>query len=511
MSMIRQQSIKKQLIGISMATTAAALFMAVFLLSAYELIMFKRSLVDNLSSQARIIGFNSAAALAFNAPKDAEETLSALRASPNIIDAVIYRGNGEMFVRYQRDGRKEPYAPPTPGSADRRLSFDRMSIMQPIVVDGETIGSLFIRSDIMQLKSRILWSGAGIIVVLFCVLPAAYLLLSRLQRRITEPIYALAQLTETVTGERNYSLRTSIYRQDELGILSKGFNAMLEQIQKRDAELEAHRRRLEQEVAERTAELKRSNDALQQFAYIASHDLQEPLRKVAAFGDRLKTKFSGVLDAQGRDYLERMQAAAGRMSTLITDLLAYSRITTKAQPIVPIDLAGVVREVLSDLEVRLEQTGGRVEVGDLPLIDADPLQMRQLFQNLIGNGLKFHKPGEAPVLKVSGRIVSGRPDDREAGALLEITVEDNGIGFDEKYLDRIFEVFQRLHGRSEYDGTGIGLAVCRKIVERHRGTITAKSAPGRGSAFIVTLPVGRRKGDRDNGSGKQNDNDPDGG
>jgi signal transduction histidine kinase len=180
------------------------------------------------------------------------------------------------------------------------------------------------------------------------------------------------------------------------------------------------------------------------------------------------------------------------MQTLIDDLLVFSRITTKAQPFVPVSLAGVTREVLSDLEVLIQQTGGCVEVDELPTIDADPLQMRQLLQNLIGNALKFYRENELPFVRIYSQIIGQEQELAEnsvSAALCQITVEDNGIGFDQKYCDRIFQVFQRLHGRSEYKGTGMGLAICRKIVERHGGSITTESMPGQGAKFIVTLPV----------------------
>jgi signal transduction histidine kinase len=238
--------------------------------------------------------------------------------------------------------------------------------------------------------------------------------------------------------------------------------------------------------------LERSNSELQDFASVASHDLQEPLRKVQAFSDRLKTKYASVLDEQGRDYLERVQNAAGRMQTLINDLLTYSRVATKAKPFVPTNVQSITREVISDLEARIEQVNGKVEVGELPTLDADPLQVRQLMQNLIGNSLKYRKPDVPPIVRVSSRTLR---EDPAAGAqkpspqFCQILVEDNGIGFEEIYAERIFTIFQRLHGRSEYEGTGVGLAVCRKIVERHGGTITARSKPGEGSTFLVNLPV----------------------
>jgi light-regulated signal transduction histidine kinase (bacteriophytochrome) len=240
-------------------------------------------------------------------------------------------------------------------------------------------------------------------------------------------------------------------------------------------------------------ELQRSNRELQDFAYVASHDLQEPLRKIQAFGDRLAARAGAALDEQGRDYLARMQGAASRMQALIQDLLAYSRVTTRPQPFVPVNLYPLAQEAVGDLQVRIAATSGRVYIGPLPTVQADLTQMRQLLLNLVGNAVKFHRPGVPPVVRVKGRLLPA--DEAPAGADVlswaEVTVADEGIGFDEKYLDRIFAPFQRLHGRGEYEGTGMGLAICRRIAERHGGTLTAHSQPGRGSAFIIRIPAVR--------------------
>lgn len=233
-------------------------------------------------------------------------------------------------------------------------------------------------------------------------------------------------------------------------------------------------------------DLESKNRELQNFAYVASHDLQEPLRKVQTFGDRLQSHAGPSLDEQSRDYLGRMQNAASRMQSLIHDLLAFARVTTHARPFVPIDLGQVCREVLTDLEVRTEQTGAKITVEQMPTLAADPLQMRQLLQNLIANALKFRRVDVPPEVCIRARDV--RMDGQD---WVEIEVRDNGIGFDMKYADKIFAMFQRLHGREEYEGTGIGLAICRKIVERHGGTICADSAAGKGTTFIVRLPTVR--------------------
>ena len=243
----------------------------------------------------------------------------------------------------------------------------------------------------------------------------------------------------------------------------------------------------DEKLQEFARQLERSNRELQDFAYVASHDLQEPLRKIVVFGERLKEKNAGKFGPESVDYLNRMQSAAGRMQTLINSLLSFSRVTSKAQPFTPVNLAEVAAGVVEDLEGRIELVKGRVEVGSLPVIDAEALQMRQLLQNLIGNALKFRRSEEPPVVKIEAQII---PDpDAPEKQLCRLMVSDNCIGFDEKYLDRIFNVFQRLHTRNEYEGTGMGLAIVKKIALYHGGNVTAKSKLGEGSTFILTVPV----------------------
>lgn len=249
------------------------------------------------------------------------------------------------------------------------------------------------------------------------------------------------------------------------------------------------RRRATEEAQERHArELARSNAALEEFARVVSHDLQEPLRKIVSYNGRLVDAAAEVLEGRARGYLDRVVDASHRMQVLINDLLVLSRVTTRGQALDRVDLGSIAREVVADLEARIDETGGRVEIGELPVIDADPLHMRQLLQNLLGNALKYHRQGVPPVVHIAG------VDD---GHWAEMIVTDNGIGFEPRYAEKIFGLFQRLHRREEYDGTGAGLAICQKIAERHGGRIVARGVPGEGSAFHVTLlvnqprPVGR--------------------
>lgn len=248
------------------------------------------------------------------------------------------------------------------------------------------------------------------------------------------------------------------------------------------------------DLTDLNAELKRSNENLQRFAYVASHDLQEPVRKIQAFAELLKDQYADQL-GEGIGLLERMYSASGRMSTLISDLLAFSTISTKQDSRSQVDLAEVVNQVLTDLEVRVQETGAVIHVDPLPTLLGDTTQLSQLFLNLISNALKFQRPGVSPVIQINAQHITAkhvpatvRPA-RTARAYYCIMVSDNGIGFDEKYTDRIFQVFQRLHSKKEYSGTGIGLAICEKVVTNHGGAITAKSQPGEGAIFYVYLPV----------------------
>ncbi len=239
-----------------------------------------------------------------------------------------------------------------------------------------------------------------------------------------------------------------------------------------------------EELARANAELKARNCELQEFAYVASHDLQEPLRKIRAFSEILMCEHTAQLDEEGLQFLDKVQDASERMAQLISDLLALSRINTQSVRTTEVDLNRIAADVVQDLETRIDETGGRVEVEALPTIRAGATHMRQLLQNLIGNGLKFHRAGVRPVV-----VVSAETSTREGTDWMRLRVADNGIGFDPRFLDRVFAPFQRLHGGRRYAGSGIGLSICRRIAERLGGSITAESREGEGATFIVDLPL----------------------
>lgn len=231
-----------------------------------------------------------------------------------------------------------------------------------------------------------------------------------------------------------------------------------------------------------------SNKDLQDFAYMASHDLREPLVLIQAFSERLRKRCADDFSERGIEYLNRIESSTARMQELINGILTYSRVATKGHPFMDVDIRHILLELISDLELRLKQAGGRVDIGSFPPIKADPLQVRQLFQNLITNAIKYRRTEAPPVVRIYSETFIACHDENRT-EYCRITVEDNGIGFEQNSVEQIFGLFQRLHGRSEYEGTGIGLAVCKRIVDRHDGDIAAESIPGKGSKFIVTLPV----------------------
>ncbi len=348
------------------------------------------------------------------------------------------------------------------------------------------IPSSFAFADVEKTTIRnLLWiSGVGLFALL-----AAWLLSEAFAVR---QINQLVSTTQSLASGDLAARTTGGYDRGEFGVLNRAIDEMAQALSTREYE----REKAEEEIREYASNLERSNRDLMDFANIASHDLQEPLRKISTFGDLLLIRHSETLDQQGKDYLDRIRSSANRMQNLIIDLLTYSRISTTAQPVDLVDLNDILHQVLTDLELQIEQNEAIINYTDLGKIYADPVQMQQLFLNLIGNSLKFRKPDVPVIVDIVGEAHSMPESNFGNGnaRFYEIAISDNGIGFNPKYVDRIFQPFQRLHPREQYEGTGMGLAICRKIVERHDGEITVQSQPGQGTTFIVKLPINPKEG-----------------
>jgi signal transduction histidine kinase len=322
-------------------------------------------------------------------------------------------------------------------------------------------------------------------VILAVCLTVAVLLAFFAQRLISTPIQRLVAAAQEISTSGNYAVRVVKQTDDEIGVLIDEFNAMLTQLQSRDRQLAEHREHLEEQVERRTQQLSatatdlaRSNTELEQFAYVASHDLQEPLRMVSSYLQLLQRKYQGQLDASADKYIAYAVDGAARMQRMINDLLAYSRVMTRGKAPAATDCERAWSDALANLERRIQENAAVVTHDPLPTVQADASQLIQVFQNLIGNAVKYHG-AETPRVHGSAQ--------RRPGHWL-FSIRDNGIGIEPQYFERIFVIFQRLHGKEEYSGTGIGLAVCKKIVERHGGTIWVESQYGAGSTFYFTIP-----------------------
>lgn len=337
--------------------------------------------------------------------------------------------------------------------------------------------------------------STGILVVALLV---DFFLISR---SILRPLARLREGARTI-GAGNLGYRMKDDAGDEVGELSHALNRMAENLHQTTTSRDElarevnQRRQAERRLQQTLTELRESNEQLQRFAFISAHHLREPLRKITAFGDRLSRRTAGELNKANQRDLDYMCKAAMHMQDLVSDLRSYAQVVRREIRFTSTDLTAVTEEALAELQPVLEEMDGTVEIGNLPTIEADPGRIQRLMRNLIENALKFHQEDQPPAVTVEGRI-----EDEAPTASCVVEVCDNGIGFKEKYKDRIFSIFGRLHPRDTYEGTGIGLAVCAKIVHQHGGTIHAHSAPGEGSTFIVQLPAQHFEGEH---SGKTN-------
>jgi signal transduction histidine kinase len=509
--MMLNMTIKRKLVATMMVICVFSLATAGTAFVAWSLRMYRQATADNLMTTAAMIASQTKAAVAFDDAKDAEKTLSTLKAQPAIVAADLHTRTGKHFASYSRDENQTSHKDLE--RLQRGYEFLPQGIIatQPIELDGETVGTVTILSDISQISRMLNNSTRVVACVIIVVAVLGYVVAARMQRYISRPILSLAETARIVSRDKDYSVRATRVSDDETGLLFDAFNEMLNQVQISQAELIEAKANLEQKVLDRTQalttevqsrkeaqmrlvsmnkdlakaieKLEQSNQQLQEFAYVASHDLREPLRKISSFGRLLQDSLQDKLTADDKENFEFMIDGAQRMQQMIEALLTYSRVTTHGAEFRPVDL-NLILEQLKTLELaaKLEDVpGSSIEVpASLPVVQADPIQMRQLLQNLIANGMKYQPKSGIPKITVRAT----KTEDN----MIKVEVEDNGIGIKEEYYNTVFTMFRRLHSRSEYEGTGIGLAVCKRIVERHNGKIGLTSVVGKGTTFWFTVP-----------------------
>ena len=471
---LRDIPIRRKLMVIILATTVTAVLFARVVFFGYEFLTFRAAILRQLSTVGKVIAANSTAALAFDNPGDATETLTALKAEEHVVAAALYDKSGKLFAKYPADISTNQL-PATPQAAG--YHFEHLSLVgfQTVTQGEKNLGMLYVKLDTGDSMHQWLVNSVLIAVVVIAIaILVAYLLSKVLQKQISEPILALAKTAKAISVNRDFSVRATKISNDELGLLTDAFNEMLTENCKLNITLE-------QRVKERTAQLEAANKELEAFSYSVSHDLRAPLRHVSGFTDMLRQTSQTNLDEAGRRYLGIISDSSKKMGALIDDLLVFSRMGRSLMNKTRVKTNDLVTEVLHDMASDLEGRKIDWDIGSLPEVSGDRPMLKQVWVNLISNAVKYSRQRARAIIKISSR-----KNDRYEW---EFSVQDNGAGFDMQYVGKLFGVFQRLHMAEEFEGTGIGLANVQRIVMRHGGHVWAEGKIDVGATFYFTLPA----------------------
>lgn len=501
MALFRDLSIRRSLTLVTMLASSAALLAASAAFIGYDVVAFRQGMARRLETIADILTYNGASALVFRDQEAAAQTLAALKATRHVTRAAIHTPDGQLFASYQRSGMAQlpPQSTAPVLLPGHRFERNRLVVVRLIEWDGAVIGRLLVEADLGEIEER-LRSYAGIVaLVSLASLLVSLVVASRLQRGISGPILHLADTARVVSNAKDYSVRASGEGEGELGLLTRTFNEMLAEIQKRDLELGEARADLERRVEARTSDLKRTqeqisllneslerraqelevaNKELEAFSYSVSHDLRAPLRAIDGFSQALIEDYAERLDAQGNAHLQRVRAGAQRMAQLIDDLLKLSRISRAELNPVPLDVSALARSVVEEVKPPKHERLATIHVQEGLKGEADPRLLRVAFENLFANAWKFTSKKPAARIEFGAMQDGGRP---------VYFVRDNGAGFDMAYAGKLFGAFQRLHHARDFEGTGIGLATVSRVIHRHGGRIWAEGALDQGATFFFTL------------------------
>ncbi len=476
------KSISGKITWMNMLVSAAALVLAVSTFFAYDQLTFREGQVHALSAQAQIIASNSVSALVFNDTQSAEATLAALKSSPNIEAAGIFRADQQPFAQYQRTGRWQRMSLP-PISDKMREAFwfqnSNLILVEPVVFQGQEIDFVYVRSDLNEIARRLKRYAAIAIVVFVLSLLVALFVSHVFKKSVVEPVVSLAQVARAVSQEKNYSVRAAPSKErDEVAVLITAFNEMLAQIQARDNELQEAHDELEQRVTDRTRELLVSNRELGAFSYSVSHDLRGPVDAVNGFAYVLTKEYASGLDDKGKELINHIRNSGKRMMQLIDDLLNLSRVTSGEMQREAVDLSGIARSITFELRESAPKREVEFVIAEVDAAEGDPRLLRVLLDNLIRNAWKY--TSRRPKSKIEFGV------ERNNGNLIYF-VRDDGVGFDARSAERLFQPFQRMHSPDEFPGNGIGLATVQRIVRRHGGEVWAVSEAEKGATFYFYL------------------------
>ncbi len=489
---LRDWPIQQKLTAMLVLISGLVLLLTAAAFAGYQYWSLRERTLDALAVRGRIIAANTTASLAFANVADARELLSALRVDPHIVAAVLYDKGGHEFAAYPANVAADA-VPAVPGPDGYRFERGLLIGFQPVVQAGsQRLGTLYLASDLKAIYDTFRLSGIIGLAVLAVALLAAYLLSHVLQGTISQPILALAETAKAVSTRQDYSVRAPKLGEDELGVLTDAFNQMLGRIEDQKNELQRYAAELERRVEARTHELQERNESLRRnaaellaanteldaFAYSVSHDLRAPLRSIDGFSQVLLEDYAGKLDEAGQESLQRVRAASQRMGTLIDDLLKLARVTRAEIRTEDVDLSGMARDIVADLQRSTPERQVEFEIAPGLKARGDTRLLRVALDNLLRNSWKYTAKQPAP-------RVEFRSADANGGRTF--MVRDNGAGFDMKYADKLFGVFQRLHAVADFEGTGIGLATVRRIINRHGGRIWAEGAVDQGATFYFTL------------------------
>lgn len=470
---LKDQPIRRKLSIVILLTTIAVLLVTCAVFITYEIVALRRELVRDVVTRAEIAAANSTAALAFRNPVDATLVLGSLGIDGHTRAAALYDADGALFATFPAE-LPEPWRPSEPGETGHAFQDGYLRVFHPVHEGARFLGTIYVAYDLAVLHGRYWFYAALVVSVIGVCLLLAIVGSALLQRHFSGPILNLVGVARTVSSRRDYSLRAPKLSGDEIGMLAESFNEMLAQIQSLNEELERR-------VRQRTAQLQAANKELEAFCYSVSHDLRAPLRHIDGFVALLKRSTGDSLPEKSQHFLDTIASSAKQMGRLIDDLLVFSRMGRAEMKETRVDLDGLVEETIASLRPEIEGRNVIWKREPLPVCQADPAMLRQVLINLLSNAVKYTRPRDPAEIEIGSRVDTGSRE-------IVLFVRDNGVGFDMKYIDKLFGVFQRLHSDEDFEGTGIGLANVRRIVSRHGGRTWAEGEIDGGATFYFSLP-----------------------